>query len=193
MKIGIVTIPERLEYSESLKMATGATLYVDMVKDLSYNHYQAWGDLYESQEEYVLLLQDDIRLKSNFLSRVEEVIKDMQHNCYQFVSLYSNRKEDSDQLANGNAYYKAKQWLNEQAVIVHRDILPGYSQFFEKNREKYKHWHDLLWRDYCKEKGIDIWIKIPNLVDHRLDIKSSVGHPSAPGGIKRQSRTFEYD
>lgn len=191
MKIFIVTIPTRYEMAKKLATITNGEIVLDEIGNLADNHCRAWQKGFDSGEDYVLVLQDDVILADDFMNKLSNIQVDMLKSNYLFVSLYSNRKEDTEALARGDHYYIAKQWLNEQGVIMDRRILYSYLAYYAKNHLKYKHsWHDQLLQDFCKQYRIDIRVRVPNIVNHRTDVKSSVGHPSKTKGMLRTSRTF---
>jgi len=80
----------------------------------------------------------------------------------------------------------------EQCVLVRREVAHGYEAFAHRNADLYRRFpgvHDAILGLFLNAHlgGVDdldaietsqVYIAIPNLVDHRVDVESTLAHPS---------------
>ena len=170
-----------------------ADLVVDTQHNALQNNIRAWKKSHEHEVDWSAVAQDDIIFTTGFFEKLDFHLNNALALDFDVVSLYSNRAEDLMALGAGKDYRvcKGRDFLNEQYVLMTPRILGWYIQDLldDVMEMPSKPWHDVMLASFFKRRGLDVYIALPNLVDH-MEIKSTLGHPKATGGRKRVSRTF---
>ena len=173
------------------------TLLLDEKGDLMQNHIRGWKLGHEKGSDWCAVVQDDVKLTGNFPAKLETNLLLAEQNGFGVVTLYSNYGEDVVALANGKRWRarKGRRFLNEQFLLMNHEVVEKYIKYVDAHGEEISlmgNWHDVVLSRFFAENKLDVFIALPNLVDH-LPVKSTVGHSSRVGGIERRSRTFVED
>lgn len=169
-------------------------------------HIRALRMGFNSGEEWVLMMQDDILFAHDFerkaLARLEEAAKfNPKMRVIQFYH-YSDGGEKS----LGVRWYKLKgrSFMWDQAVAYRFDFLRSYLRWIDdgghesgyvttSGRLDSKMGHDALVGLYLKETKEDYWITCPHLVQHNIEMQSTLGTGKAPFGRFRDSKLFDAE
>ena len=134
-------------------------------------------------EDAVVHLEDDIVLTENFCEKALAVIADFPYVLIQFFSM---RKKD---LEIGSRWEPGRTFLMNQCVYypegMSRDLLEYSEDWFEAGNGKIA--TDDLVALFLRGRGMDYYLHVPSLVDHRVG--RSVSNPKRSS--KRQSLTFQ--
>ena len=127
-------------------------------------------------------MEDDVILCPDFVSKVEEIVKDHEDEVIQFFSM---RKDD---LTIGTRYIKGARFLMGQCFYLPKGMsmdLRFYKDGWKRIQE-HPTGLDLMVADYLKDTKKDYLNIVPNLVDHM--VCKSIIDPRRSS--KRQSFTF---
>lgn len=150
----------------------------------------------QTNKKYLVVFQDDIVFKKNLHEKIKQIVEYMKTNSIDFISLYSNYKEDIESYQKKEEYrVHKKKWLNMQGIIISSELAKSYPKHAinEGIYKKKRGWVDVSLCNFLKKNKIPIYIKIPNIIDHCISMKSTLGHPKKCGKYLRVSRTYCYD
>lgn len=195
----VPTVLERAQYSMPLMsrlkglFSDNVFLYDDIDRSLIHSHPKSWLLGKEKGLLWTGVAEDDIILSDDFSARLPAVLDDAIEKNRMVVNLYSNYSEDLIELKKGatGRFHKGSQFRNEQFLIMRTELLFEFENFYRAlDLSQYKRgWSDVILSEFFVAYGLDVWIVLPNLVDHRNE-KSTLGYPRKVGGIERKSRTF---
>ena len=196
LAIGMVTTTERKEERErSLESLghEGIAVFEDLRPGLRRNHMAAWQSLFaDPNVTHALLLQDDVRAPQGWREAVERFLEVFPGQYA--ISLYSGRKAASQPASTtyGHFMLPARQWLNEQALILRREVIVGFNRWLADEEymdvvgpEDVKH-HDVLIGAFLASRGEKVMCSAPSLFQHS-DAPSTMGHPASIGGRARKA------
>lgn len=196
LAMGMVTTAERRDERERSLESLGRddiTVFEDLRPGLRRNHMAAWQALFEDPDvTHGLLLQDDVRAPQGWREAVDNFLEVFPGQYA--ISLYSGRKAASQpaSTAYGHFMLPARQWLNEQALLLRREVIVGFNRWLLDEEymdvvapEDVKH-HDMLIRAFLVSRGEKVLCAAPSIFQHS-DAPSTVGHPGSVGGRPRKA------
>ena len=128
---------------------------------------------------------DDIILTSNFINKLNSVIKKNPNDVIQFFSM---RKDD---LTIGTRYVSGSKFMMQQCYYLPKGVAKGIlslkNEWYNLCKDGDKAPTDLLMAEYFKRNKINYLNWCPNLVDHIVG-KSAI---DSRRSSKRQSKTFK--
>jgi hypothetical protein len=134
-----------------------------------------------------VLLEDDILITKNFLSKIQQAISQKPDQIIQFHSRCAK-----DQII-GSRYKSGREFYNHQCVYFPAGIAPQILHFSEqeiyKDLTSARSFSDILTQDFLHQRRLKYWVSIPSLVDHLPDV-SSVDPRRSKSGLRRQARVF---
>ena len=136
-------------------------------------------------DEDCLHLEDDIILTSDFMNKVNKVIKENPNKVIQFFSMRKADLEIGSRMESGRTFMCALCFYLPKGMS--KD-LRRYNEQWEFDNADQMHGAplDVALADYLKSKKLKYYINVPSLVDH-LPIVSSIDKRRSS---KRQSKTF---
>lgn len=200
--ITIPTIPERHRqyafpvFTELVHIfgSDRVSMYDDVDRALLQSHLKSWANGLKQQTKWVAVAEDDIILTADLGGKLRRILAEAEWSGYRVVNLYSNYQADVDAMARGKTWRKhpGRSFRNEQFLVMRREVVERLVDYFHQaDLSKYdRHWSDVFISDFFKRERIDVWITLPNLVNH-MNEKSSIGHPQLIAGKPRKSRTFQ--
>jgi hypothetical protein len=172
-------IPARTKRAIELARETGG----DIVFDEKHDAMDTWQRVLEQAGDGpVVIIEDDVRLTSNWREKVEAVIAEKPGAVIQFFSIKPSDVELGSRWARG-ATFSMNQcyYLPARAAKQLLAYLPGWMEGRDGENG-----YDLLMRAWLTENQTPYWLHVPSLVQHE-PWKSELGARSS----KRQSPTFE--
>lgn len=196
LAIGMVTTAERREERERSLESLGhddITIFEDLRPGLRRNHMAAWKALFSDPTvTHGLLFQDDVRAPQGWRTAVNRFLEVFPGQYA--ISFYSGRKAATTTASTtyGHFMLPARQWLNEQALLLRREVIIGFTKWLAD--EEYmnvvgpndlKH-HDVLIGAFLASRGEKVMCSAPSLFQHS-DAPSTMGHPASIGGRARKA------
>jgi GR25 family glycosyltransferase involved in LPS biosynthesis len=193
---------------------------LDLAGNCQANHIRAWREVCECSSSWVGVIQDDVMLCTDFARKVERRIAEADALGYRAISLFNSAKSqpslrmvnerwaliDLSRLGHGGLNAALP---GEQCVLVHREVAMHYADFTLRHADLYRQFprvhdallglflnsrlsgsDDLTWLNESKEAN-HIFIAIPNLVNHRIEVPSSIGN--SDNDPRRASTTFSLE
>lgn len=196
LKIGMVTTTDRADERQRTLASLGQKdieVYEDLRPGLRRNHMAAWQSLFADPDvTHGLLFQDDVRAPQGWREVVDHFLEVFPGQYA--ISLYSGRKAASQPASTtyGHFMLPARQWLNEQALLLRREVIVGFNRWLLDEEymdvvspEDVKH-HDVLMGAFLASRGEKVMCAAPSLFQHS-DAASTVGHPGSIGGRPRKA------
>lgn len=196
LAIGMVTTAERRDEREKSLDSLGRddiTVFEDLRPGLRRNHMAAWQALFSDPDvTHALLFQDDVRAPRRWRTAVERFLEVFPGQYA--ISLYSGRKAASTSASAtyGHFMLPARDWLNEQALLLRREVIVGFNKWIVDEEymnvvgpEDVKH-HDVLIGAFLASRGERVMCSAPSIFQHS-DAPSTVGHPATIGGRARKA------
>jgi len=188
----VVTIPERLERAERVAREAQGPFVVQRPacrEDRVLNVANAWDAALAQEADWAGVLEDDVIVCRDFAFRANLRAREAASLGFNVVTFYSSRK-----LKPGN---EGKRWRNKPhrefmgslCVAMHRNLasaLPGFLRLIHKPDLPI----DTAIRAFLFHHKLKMAECLPNLVDHDLGLKSTLGHPSKCGGVPVNSKSF---
>lgn len=173
MIVTVQAIEERLDYITGLTKSLDPIIYVDKRRT---NAFDSFADMLDYEvDNYRLHLQDDIILADNFKEYLPWVLKFMENQNLDVVSLFSPaRGSIKKAFDEGMRYVRYKNYVGNIAVI--------FSKFFvQKLRDnvanaKNTQDDDLFINEVLEKEGIKAWAHLPVIVQHNISMGSTLGH-----------------
>jgi hypothetical protein len=187
MKVIIQAVRSRNSNVEIIKKKLpNAVVYWDETLQGNYKTFIDSLSLH-NETEYTLRLQDDVVIPNGFLEYLPVLESMMKEKGIHVLSLFSlKRKFLDEQFSKGITISEYPNFLMMQAVIFTREISKQLLEYSDQHLEK-KH-DDILIREFLRDTKQKAFVHLPNLVQHRIDIKSTLSHSASE---TRQSNTFD--
>lgn len=200
MKVYIQSVPERIQYVNQwmIPMLTATGLEdVSFVVDhdhrgSQWNAARIW-ELISKEETPGLVLQDDLILHSSFPIAFPETMTQFHALQMQAMSLYAPARKAVDAAFQaGCNFIENYDFLWLQGIVLTPDFAAGLSRMVKGLYGKQLiQTDDTIVQWHVRESGVPVWTTLPSLVQHNLEIKSALGHPSSIGGRPRSSRLWQ--
>jgi hypothetical protein len=139
----------------------------------------------DSGHPYCIVLQDDVILASNFSKHIDDI---MSHNIPAVSFFCPPRQKYIDEQQMGTRIYTEKEFLWMQGMLFNIEFLKGFQEYRHTDKESFS--CDSIMKSYTKKTKNYIRVVIPSIVQHNLDIKSSIGTGKKIGGFLRESPVF---
>jgi GR25 family glycosyltransferase involved in LPS biosynthesis len=153
-----------------------------------YGATQIWKKIIE-QDDRAIILQDDVILHKNFSQSLKEINEHIDAGVMQAVSLFAPpRKIMLESFEKGHNFIENYDFLWLQGVIFTKEFCKGLIKYAETQNTIHD---DSVVRDYASSNGIPIWNCLPSLIQHDLNIKSTLGTPTSTGGRLRMSSVWQ--
>ena len=187
MQVIIQAVPERHKNVDIIKeKIPNVIVYLDSIKQGNYKTFVESLNIHE-QADFTLRLQDDVLIPNGFYEYLPVLEKIMIEENIDILSLFSlKRKFLEQQISLGIKISEYPSFLMMQAVIFSKKISKELLEY-SKTYEEQKH-DDVLIRDFLRDTKQKAYVHLPSLVQHRIDIKSTLSHSAS---ITRQSNTFD--
>lgn len=141
-------------------------------------------------DSYRLHLQDDVIIAKDLDLHLDSIQKEMELRDIHVLSLFAPaRKFLFEQYKKGIRFSEFPNFLMMQGVIFSPDSNHKMIEFYKNRVKKYKY-DDVFVRDFLKEYKIKSYVHLPSLVQHNMNLKSTLGHSSS---IKRRSELFNFN
>jgi len=165
--------------------------YDPYMKGTVWSHVKALRQGFESGARWIVMFQDDIILCNDFYSKALKRIEEAEllgFKLFQYFRPMDFPEDDRRwQIEKGATY------LWDQAAAFRYDFARKWLSWASDYEDTYydeKEGHDSLLGKYLKEVKQDYAICVPNLVDHNIDMDSTLGTAKNCFGRPRNSRTF---
>ena len=177
----MAVLPDRKDFVDYLvKKLPEAEIVIDQDRN-SINTFKSL--LKKAGMDPVLVMEDDVILTSDFISKVSAEIQKRPNQVIQF---FSRRKKD---IEVGSREESGANFLSNLCFYLPRGYANGILEFSE-------HWkgivenptgNDILVADFLKHNKLKYYLHVPSLVQHRVAVSMIDSRRSS----KRQSQTFE--
>ena len=136
-------------------------------------------------EEPVVHMEEDILLTSNFVDKIESVIRE---HPYEVIQFFSMRKKD---IEIGSRYENGSTFMMNQCFYLPAGVSGAILEYSKTwgGYDKYPTGYDIMMADFFRLNKMKYWIQVPSLVQHKV-IKSAINPKRSS---KRQSITFRED
>ena len=146
----------------------------------------------DTEYDYRVHLQDDVILVKGFEDYIKKLALELQQKEIEVIHLYDGKKQYcQDAFKQGKKFIKARQFASMQAVMFSKEAdnyllserinyekkivdqnlkVQGYSPFADDTY--------CMWVFGKKNKNIKSWFHLPALVQHNVNLKSTLGHRS---------------
>lgn len=201
LPVGVVTTASRAGYlSRTLSSLNDSYIHVfnDLEQGLVRNHLAAWDELFDTDPSatHALLLQDDVIATQQWRAAVTQFATALADAPA--ISFYSPRKAvtTTTALARGVTSIPGRTWLNEQALLLRRDVCMDYLDYVSSDEYRqytnfetaWKH-HDMLLQGFFGARSHRVYLCAPPIVQH-VGTESTVGNPWRAFGRPRQAPNF---
>jgi len=196
VRVYIQAIPQRHGYVQerifpaldSCPVVTETRVFTDWDRHGPlWNAMRIWADIAEGQEP-ALILQDDVILHPDFTVGLREILEHVFEGRMEAVSLFAPpRKVMREWWEQGHNFVENYKFLWMPAILFTARFTRGLLDFAARQDT---HHDDTVVGDYSRLSGIPIWNCLPSLVQHDLDVKSSLGTGVSCGGVRRETVTW---
>ena len=154
-----------------------------------WNSKRIWESIVK-EDAPILVCQDDVVFHNSFKDSIAEILQHFASGDMQAASLFvPPRKLYAEHFARGFNFIENYDFLWMPAMILTPAFCRGLLRHAETSSHK-KH-DDCVVGDYSKESGVPVFNCLPSLVQHNLNIKSTLGTPKAIGCIERRTYVWE--
>ena len=137
--------------------------------------------------EMGLVLQDDVLLHADFWEHIPDILRHMENGVMEAVSLFAPpRKSTLEALSGGFNFIETYNFLWMPGMVLSPQFCRGLLGWMGEHPSATVH-DDVVLGCYARECRIPIWVTVPSLVQHDLNVKSAMGTPAAIAGMKRRS------
>lgn len=127
-----------------------------------------------------LFLTDDLHMAPNFWLALNAMIEAKPNAI---IGLLSNHPQAVEEAAKGNTWYRCNSWIVGPAYVVPTEHLRGFLAWYSNLRDDAdpggRRWFNddsalNEWNSLYGPK--ESWHPLPTIIEHRHDLKSTVGH-----------------
>lgn len=195
----VTAVPNRLDAAEEVveQLRSQGCFDVELLvwegevgyRGMVANERRAFEFMLSTDAEWGLLLHDDTVIADDFqskvLARLDEAEEQFDARAVSFFMFGEQTK------AKGERWLKrkGKTFRNEQALALDSGLIQGLVDYSWTHGHEFKH-TDMLISTYLARHEIDVYNTVPDLVNHRLEIPSTVGHNPVIFGRERASKSF---
>lgn len=182
LAIGMVTTAERRDERENTLESLGRdgiTVFEDLRPGSRRNHMAAWQSLFSDPDvTHALLFHDDVRAPQGWREAVGRFLEVFPGQYA--ISFYSGRKTASQTASTtyGHFMLPARQWANEQALLLRREVIIGFTRWLTNEEymdvvgpEDLKR-HDVLIAAFLASRGEKVMCAAPSLFQHSTSGRS---------------------
>jgi hypothetical protein len=195
VRVYIQSVPDRDEYcSTVLVPALEAQGFQDIRRITDHDkHGPLWNarriwEQIAHEDSPALILQDDVILHRDLSWHLSVILAVMKEEGWQAVSLFAPPRADMDRFhAAGYNYVENYRFLWMPGMILTPAFCAGLLQY-ETHHTKHD---DSVVGGYSSSTGIPIWNTLPSLVQHNLDIRSTLGTANKVGKTVRETRVWD--
>lgn len=182
VKIILKAMPERARYIREIKdQIPGLTIVFDQIRNAMDTFVRG---LEAAGTSPALYLEDDIELCDGFLEKVQQVLTEHGDVPVQFFSRFK------DDPVRGSRWMPGSSFSMNQCHYLPVGMSLSLLEYQRSGRwpraEEHPTGYDLMMADFFKERGLQYWLHVPSLVQHR-EGRSLIGASRARA---RQSGTF---
>jgi hypothetical protein len=153
-----------------------------------WNARRIWQGIAESGRPAVVL-QDDVVLRKGIGASVAEVMLHIDSGRMQAVSLFAPPRAVMRRAYDeGHNFVETFDFLWAQGLLLTPAFCAGLVEFSAGMTTKHD---DSVMRDYSVAKGVPVFNCLPSLVQHDLNLKSTLGTPKSLLGKMRRSDVWE--
>lgn len=134
-----------------------------------------------------MVLQDDVQLCTHFVKLVTTAIE---HKPDEILCLYSPSQHLK---ARGTAWWRTRGGTWGQALILPRRRIHEFLNWSAAHVDEEYTYDDTRMALWSIERGIDVWVTIPSLVQHLGMNNSLLGHAGTIGNNARVSLNYNRD
>lgn len=193
----VQAIPARQDYIEQVispRLLSGGlvTAIIPIVdhdgRGPLWNALRVWKKVAASGET-AFIIQDDSIPHRQFAECARDIIAHVENGTMHAVSLFAAPRKRYDEIAAQNCnFIETYDFLGLPGTIMTPTFASGLVDYAATSTEP-KH-DDVVVNNYIRASGIPIWTAIPSIVQHDLNVRSSMRHPKSPAGIARRSRLW---
>lgn len=195
MEAWIQSVRARELSVKSILQRINAQVFVDDELKGCFNSFSNMLSNCYSSNKHILHLQDDIVPLKGLQAYLPIVISEMQEKDIHVLSLFApQRKEFTHQYnkmrerGEKSAIIPFPNFLWMQAVIFSPESITGLRDLIsETSQTKYD---DVFVAEYLKATKQQAYVHIPSLVQHNINLKSTLGHRASKN---RMSNCYEND
>ena len=194
MKIVLQCVPERVEKAMQRVNSAGIScdIYVDKEKKGPFQGFVDCLHKYPSGDEYRLSMQDDLIYSEGFVDYLPHLEREMREKEIHLLSLYSPRKNNVIKAyESGKRYWKSFSGFTTVCTIFSPHLvglLLDYAPHYTGSQHD-----DWFVAATCQMNKVKTFVHLPSIVQHDLEIKSSLGHAWKTRSGPRSSPAYEAD
>lgn len=138
-----------------------------------------------------LCLQDDVILHKDFGKVFPAISGHVHQGTMKAVSLFAPpRKIMAEAYRAGHNFVENYDFLWLQAIVLTPEFCAGLYQYAELHESIHD---DTILGEYSRKAGLPVWNTLPSLVQHDLNVKSTMGTGRSCGGVKRRTILWEKE
>jgi hypothetical protein len=194
--VGIMTVPSRKDLTTALcSRLRGEHLRYYVSEDVErrgtwFNWQRTAKMVAKWGHSHIVVLQDDAQLLPFFgahLHRVVALLPDAP------LSLYTSRKSTVDAARRVRRHLYAKRGMDSGVATVFpaavlRDFFDWSASLSADLVQKYRNNDDVYIDEWCRSAKVQFTQVVPTLVDHRIDVPSTLGHNPVTRGSPMTSK-----
>lgn len=195
MQVWIQSVEARKNSVQSILKRIDANVYVDEELKGCFNSFRHMLLNCYAENEYIVHLQDDIVPLKGLQGYIPRVISEMDTKGIPVLSLFAPKRKAIDlhyevMQAEGieTAIIPFPNFLWMQAVIFSPNAILGLINYLDRSsQEKYD---DVFVAEYLKSTKQEAYVHIPSLVQHNINLKSTLGHRASKN---RMSECYNHE
>lgn len=195
MQVWIQSVEARKDSVQSILKRIDANVYVDKELKGCFNSFRHMLLNCYSGNEHIVHLQDDIMPLEGLQGYLPRVISEMETKGISVLSLFAPKRKSITMhykvmMAEGikTAIIPFPNFLWMQAVIFSPKTIMGLVNFL--NRSSQTKYDDVFVAEYLKSTKQEAYVHIPSLVQHNINMKSTLGHRASKN---RMSNCYQND
>lgn len=186
-RVSIQTIAERLENAERIRAQMGGTIYLDAKREGLFPTFKNIIRQETKHQKHLVHFQDDVALAKDLESYIDTILQDMATKNMSLVSLFVPRRRAFAPENSFQRYEPLDNFLWCQGLVIRADFLAALVTYASDYR-KQEAYDDVFVAHALRHYKTKAYVHIPALVQHRIDMKSSIGHANS---TSRTSEVFD--
>lgn len=187
IKMYIQTVPSRADMVSKLEASTkklSSIEEVEVVEDTNcispLHNFLCICEKIKDSSESGLIMQDDCLWHKDADNALPDILEGLEEK--RVISLFAPpRKGMVEAEAEGYNWGENYNHCWQQCIVITCDIARKILEFAQRSNEA-KH-DDVLLRDYLKSEGLPIYVTLPSIVQHNVNVSSVAGNPRKIGNI----------